>query len=155
MKRITTAFILLITLSVLSSCTKTIYSDRQVMARYQNKQQVIAGFGQPEEKITVEGKEQWVYSPGKITGNYSPGDTAKKASPIVTENQPAGARPAKYIAFVKFTFDSQGNVLKWESKNVSNAVKVKDKGHTHLLILAGVLLVALEVITAVNHHGIR
>ncbi len=46
----------------LLSCTKVIYTQKQVLDGYKTKQDVIEKFGTPTEKRTGDTTEEWLYS---------------------------------------------------------------------------------------------
>jgi len=154
MKKFITGFSVLIILFVFTSCTKVIYTHNQVMGRYQNKSQVVAGFGLPTEKRSGEGIEEWLYNYGTVSTRTGFGNSNTNASVYGNDNSAYGnanttslnvTQFTPYARFVKFTFDAQGNVLKWQSQGVDNSERKKNTTGTILLIVGGAAFVVLNI----------
>lgn len=119
--------ILILSILSLTGCLKVLTTHTQVMDTYKNKEAVVARFGQPSKKSQHEGMEEWIYNFGKInnktiaeesitTANLNSADSGAYKSGNNISGNPAIS--GKYKKYVKFTFDSSGEVKKWDSKRV-------------------------------------
>lgn len=143
-------------LSILSltGCMKVLTTHTQVMNAYKNKEAVVASFGQPTEKSQHEGMEEWIYNFGKInnkataeetitTANVSSADSsAYKIGNNISGNPVISG---KYKKYVKFTFDSSGEVKKWDSKRVDYTKTGPNKKATAWAVAITVVVVGLIV----------
>jgi hypothetical protein len=152
-------FTLLFTLS----CSKTIYSTKQVMDSYKTKADVINRFGYPNERIKGNGTEEWLYDGQTI--DKQPGlDDPNKQRPVafntnpVNEKETAGAvyvtQLSQYQTFVKYTFDQSGRVLKWEAEGV-NLAKKKAKPVNAIFLVLGIVGLAVIIAGAISLHNLH
>jgi hypothetical protein len=132
-------------LSMLSlfSCTKTIYTHDQFLNRYKTKQAVAAKFGVPTEKIMSDTTDEWLY-------RYNGRKAADQYHNANAANVPGFSIYEKYLIF---SFDKQGNVIKWNSQGVNLAEKKKNVVGTIFLILGGVALIAATFIQVPTFGG--
>ncbi|MDB4919872.1 hypothetical protein [Mucilaginibacter sp.] len=132
MKKALLGFIALIGIFSMCSCTMVLYSHKQVMQRYTTKSQVTKDFGRPAEKRQSEGTEEWLYNYNGISTN----------STFETNNV---TQFSQYDRFVKFTFDGNGNVTKWESHGI-NKERRKPNPTATIVLVAGLVafFIALE-----------
>ncbi len=133
---------------------KVLTTHTQVMDTYKNKKDVVLRFGQPTEKSQHEGTEEWIYNFGKIndkttseatvtTANVSSADgSAYKSGNNISGNR---ATSGKYRKYVKFTFDSSGEVKKWDSKRVDYTKIGPNKKATAWVVAATIVVVGLIV----------
>ena len=135
--------IALISLLLLFSCTKTIYTNEQVLDLYQTKASVSKKFGTPTERKVSDSTEQWLYE-------YQRSDpfnrhVIEKTSNIKTIDVTDFNRYDRYLIF---TFDKNGNVIRNDFQGVNLAVKKANTVGTVLLVtgLVGVVLGATAII---------
>ncbi|HTD41442.1 MAG TPA: hypothetical protein VK671_12525 [Mucilaginibacter sp.] len=136
-------------LSMLSlfSCTKTIYTQEQVLSNYQAKKDVMKRFGMPTEKKVTDSTEAWLYRfDRKDSFTRHSVDEYQNAQTIAVADL---SRPKRYLIFV---FDQKGNVIRYDYKGVDLAVKKKDTAATIALIAAGVGVV-LGATAIVAHNA--
>jgi|GEM_PF-1058771 len=152
-------FTLLFTLG----CSKTIYSTKQVMDSYKTKADVINRFGYPNERIKDNGTEEWLYDGRTI--DKQPGlDDPSKQRPVafnanpVNEKETAAAvyvtQFSQYQTFIKYTFDQNGRVLKWDSEGV-NLAKKKAKPISTILLVLGIAATAIMIAGAIAVHNMH
>jgi hypothetical protein len=131
MKKLVYTILLAGILPVLS-CSKVIYTQEQVLARYKTKQDVINRFGLPTEKIDGETTETWLY---KYVGQSSVTGYANTNVKVMA--------PGNYRKYVTFLFDKQGNVIRAESTGMDLAEKRDAPGKTVGLVVGIVALASL------------
>ena len=120
------------------------------MQSFRTKKSVIRQFGLPDEKRETNGVTEWLYNCDststfasntkvQINGTYNPAiDSINTRSVTVKQFTP-------HSKYVKFAFDTLGNVLNYDSKGVNFAEKEKNTVGTILLVtgcVASVLLIA-------------
>ena len=129
------------------------------MGRYQTKSQVVSNFGLPTEKRSGEGIEEWLYNYGTVSTASNYGNSNTRANVYGTYNGVGGnattnslnvTQFTQYTRFVKFTFDPQGNVLKWQSQGVDNTERQKNTTGTIFLIIGGVALLVLAAVAGAS-----
>lgn len=122
-------------LSILSlfSCTKTIYTQDQVLSNYQAKKDVIKRFGAPTEKKVTDSVEAWQYRFDRKNSftKHSFDEYQNTQTITVTDF-------TRYKRFLIFVFDARGNVIRYDYQGVDLAIKKKDTAATIALIAAGV-----------------
>jgi len=135
----------------LCSCSKIIHPHEEVMSSYHTKQDVVKQFGQPDEKRELNELIEWLYNCDsastfvlsktkvRMHGTYNSvyGGTDDK-SRTVTQFTP-------YIKYVKFNFDSKGNVIAWDTREVDFAEKKIKVGATVALV-GGITYVVLSIV---------
>jgi hypothetical protein len=121
--------LIVITLLIFSSCTRVLYTHNQVMDRYHTKEEIIARFGLPTEKRQGENIEEWIYDFGTISKGRGTGVGYRGIS--FSSGQYDNTQK-----FIKFTFDSNGKLLKWDSQSVDLTEKKVSTGKT----IAGVII---------------
>lgn len=148
MKKLLAGSMILIGLLSLCSCTKVLYSHRQVMQSYRTKEAVIKQFGLPDEKRETNGVTEWLYNCDststfasntkvRINGTYNPIiDSINTRSVTVKQFTPRNQ-------YVKFAFDKQGKVLDYDSKGVNFAEREKNTIGTVLLVVGSVAIVVV------------
>jgi len=156
MKNLLTGYAIIGCLLSLNSCTKVLYSHEKVMQSYATKAAVVKQFGIADEAITNDKSEQWLYNCdtainlkpvfGNSNTHVAVNGTYNNAVGIVKATPSEVARFTPYNRYVTFTFERQGNVLKWESHGVDFAQRKSDKLKTGLLIggvSVGIVVTAL------------
>lgn len=141
MKTLITVISAITLISAFTSCTKVLYSHAQVMERYKTKPQVVSTFGLPTEQRSGEGIEEWLYNYGTISTESNVGISGN-----ATTNSLSVTQFSEYSRFVKFTFDSNGNVLKWQTEGIDNSERVKNTMGTIFAVIGGVALSVLVVV---------
>jgi len=156
MKKIFTGLVMLGALLSLQSCSKTIYTHDQVMQSYHTKAAVEKQFGLPDEIREANGTTEWLYNcDATSTFGHSKTQVAINGSYNGTVDS-LNARSLKvtqftnYFNYAKFTFDSQGFVIRWDSHGVNFAKKKKNTVGTILLVTgaAGALVVLFTAVAA-------
>jgi hypothetical protein len=137
MRDLIIGFLVLIMLS-LSSCTKVVYTNQEVLGRYKTKQEVTQKFGVPAEKLLGSAMEEWLYRfESKFPMKHLEMESLDTTSTVVTQFK----RNGKYVIF---TFDKQGNVLRTEFKNVDVAERKLATVRT-IALLAGIAVILFEL----------
>jgi hypothetical protein len=147
------SIIAILSIVSLTGCMKVLTTHTQVMNTYKNKEAVVVGFGQPTEKSRHGGMEEWIYNFGKInkatseasitTANVSSTDSSAYKSGSNISGDPVISD--KYRRYVKFTFDSSGEVKKWDSKRVDYTKTGPNKKATAWAIVITVAVLGLIV----------
>ncbi len=119
---------LFLLISIVSSCTKTLYTHNDVMNRYKTKTDIITKFGMPTEKRSESGLEEWYYNFGtKTTYTYS-----NTQSSLLTGNANTSNK------FVKFIIKND-SVVNWKTQGVDLKLTEINKKQTTLAIILGTL----------------
>ncbi|HEY4325476.1 MAG TPA: hypothetical protein VGN20_15880 [Mucilaginibacter sp.] len=149
-------------MGLLTGCTKVVYTHSQVMERYKSKQDVVAEFGLPAEKRSGEGIEEWIYNYGAVsttttygnqnTNNSVNGTASGGVNGNSNTNTAVVTQVNQYDRYVKFTFDTNGNVLKWGSQGINNEVRKKDTVGTVFSVAGIVALIAAFFTAAASIH---
>ena len=128
-----------LTMLSLFSCTKVIYTQKQVLDSYKAKQDVIKKFGTPTEKRTVDSTEEWLYS-------YDGHDAGieHRSVPVNVANFNLHKR------FVIFNMDMRGNVLTWQCEGVNFAKRKAQPGKTIALAAGGVTVIIILATIAMH-----
>ena len=156
MKKLLTGSLVLMGLLSIFSCTKVIYSHRQVMQSFHTKESVVKQFGLPDEKKETNGITEWLYNCDststfasntrvRINGTYNPIiDSINTKSVTVKQFTP-------HSKYVKFAFDKQGNLLNYDSHGVNFAEREKNTVGTILLVTGSVaFVIVVASIISVN-----
>ena len=114
------------------------------MDSYHNKKDVVNQFGLPTEKRTGEGIEEWIYDRGTVSTGTGISSNGRISVGVAQYNT--------YSKYIKFTFDKDGNVIKWDSPGIDLSVKKTSVGKGALLIL-GMVAVAVLLGIALSPHG--
>ena len=119
---------LFLLISIVSSCTKTLYTHNDVMNRYKTKTDIITKFGMPTEKRSESGLEEWYYNFGtKTTYTYS-----NTQSSLLTGNANTSNK------FVKFIIKND-SVVNWKTQGVDLKLTEINKKQPTLAIILGTL----------------
>jgi hypothetical protein len=134
--------LVLIIISV--SCTKVIYTHKQVMDGIKTKEQAITKFGLPNSKMNEGEFEQWYYDYGTVSRSKSSSTyTIPESSSIVKlnfGNYFGSTVTTTNNKYVKLIFKGE-DVIKWETQAVNFQQKGTDKlGNALLLGPAGLLI---------------
>ncbi|HTD99201.1 MAG TPA: hypothetical protein VK668_07920 [Mucilaginibacter sp.] len=108
-------------------CTKTIYTQAQVLGKFQTKEDVTKVFGIPTERKTNETLEAWIYKYDR-SGRNGIQEVANTATTDVKEL-------STFKRYVLFVFDKNGSLIKWDSRGVDLAVKKVSAGKTIGLVV--------------------
>ncbi len=146
---------------ILFSCSKVVYSHKQVMEKYLNKEGVVNRFGLPTEIMKGDNTEEWIYN-YDVRSKDQKDDNLNKTEPAngtynsVDNSDQISARNvaqfSQFKRFIKFTFDKKGNTLKWDSQGVDLTTRARSTGKTiglvFLLIAGGAVVVVGLAIAA-------
>ena len=137
----------------ISSCTKVLYINEQVLNNLHDKNEVIAKFGLPTEKNADAGYTQWVYSFGdvSITSNNTSINTNVDVSSDGKHKSAGGgitnsSYSNQYSKFIKYTFNTQDKVVNVISQGVNYTKRVPSKGRTIALAGIGVAIILTIII---------
>ena len=130
---------LLISMLLLSSCSKVLYSHNDVMARYRSKADVIKGFGLPTVKKEEGQYSEWIY-------NY--GSTIQGFNTKLSGSNVNLSKYNTYSTYVKFNFQGD-KVIDWRTQGTDFTVKSGNDEKTLLWILgiSGVLIFIGGILT--------
>jgi hypothetical protein len=148
MKKLLSGFILLTCLMAFCGCSKKFYNNQQVLQSFQTKAAVANRFGQPGFKRKNGGLEEWTYdlnnTPAVVSAKKR--DTIKAlyfTVPMDSLHKNQLARNDKYI---KFMFDSAGNVTGYKINAVNLTRVKKDSFGIGLLKVLGIAAAITVVI---------
>ncbi|MFL9484201.1 hypothetical protein ACI6Q2_15575 [Chitinophagaceae bacterium LWZ2-11] len=144
-----TALALAVLPMLICSCTKTIYTTKDVLGSLTTKKAVISKFGLPTERRSEGDITEWIYDFGSVSdaSSYS----RARANATVTDNgnntygsaYGSGSTVSQfstYNRFVKFTFDANDRVINSVWQAVDFSVKKPATGKTILYITGIVAL---------------
>ena len=97
----------------LCGCSKTLYTHQQVLQSLHTKGDVLKKFGEPDEKIPGDFMEVWAYNWDTISKRVIPDSLGQK-------------HPANYTNYIRFSFDTLGNVTGYKSNGVDLTYKKRD-----------------------------
>jgi len=133
-------FILLFALS-LCSCSKKLYTHKQVMQSFHNKDEVLKKFGNPDIKRMVDSTEVWIYNhdvsgrfPQLVTKNQSISDTTKVSQ-----------TPLQNV-YINFMFDRSGNITGYKSNGVDLSYEKKISAGKNILNALGIAAILAVVV---------
>ncbi len=134
-------FITLIVVFSLTGCTKTIYTHQQQMQQFNNKNSILSKFGLPTQKREGEGLTEWIYDFGTVSRSTNFGNANTNVSVNANNGNAYGnamtnvmsvSQFSQFQQYVKFTFDSNGNIIKWDTQGVDFSEKKTATGKTIL-----------------------
>ena len=141
MKKALPEFFILLSVIVLCSCSKKLYTHQQVMQSLHNKDDVFKRYGNPDIKRMADSTEIWIYN-HDISGK-APHPVAK-TPPVNDSTQTKVASPQNI--YVNFMFDHTGNLIGYKSNGVDLSYVKKVSAATDILNVLGVA--ALIIIVA-------
>ena len=156
MEKILMGSLALMGLLSIYSCTKVIYSHRQVMQSFHTKEAVVKQFGLPDQMRETNRVTEWLYNCDststfasntrvRINGTYNP------VIDSINTNSVAVKQFTLHSKYVKFAFDKQGNVLNYDSHGVNFAEREKNTIGTVLLVTGSVaFVIVVASIISVN-----
>lgn len=133
---------IILALFFLSSCTKTIYNHGQIMddvVKNADKNSIIEKMGLPTQKREAEGVEEWIYDLGSQTRIVNYGNSRTNASVNAGNGYAYGNANTNSIGvstfsqfqrYVKFTFDRNGKIIRWDTQGVDYSQKKVAVGKT-------------------------
>ena|ERR1700754_932813 len=156
MKKPLLLIILLAGIISLAGCSKQVYTHQQVMQGFHTKADVLKQFGMPDQKKTSEGIEEWTYNKDTpanktmqpVVETVQKSDTTKSYVPTARDS----LKLLKYTQnknYIRFLFDSAGNVSGYKSNGVNLAYTKKDNFGTGFLKVLGITA-AIVVIVGVE-----
>ncbi len=153
MKTIATIFAAFAGLVFLSSCSKQIYSHKEVMQSYHTKNDVIRQFGQPDEIMIVNDTTRWLYNCGEPSV-FNDTKTKVKVNGVFNAGSGFNTIPvtvkqfSRYNKYVQFAFNHDGKVLNWDSSGLNFAER-KAKPLATIAIVVGAVAVVIATIGAI------
>jgi hypothetical protein len=142
----------------LYSCSTRVYTHQQVMQSFQTKKDVTKRFGVPSEKLQIDSTESWTYSfdtPSTLPQSIHPDSIKGPAPDHHTDSLRAVLFP-HHTKYIKFLFDTAGNVTGYKSNGVNLGMTKKDSFGIGLLKVLGVtafLVVVIGVEIANNTYN--
>ena len=132
MKNLFTGIIILSMLS-LFSCTRVVYTQQQVLSKYQTKEDVMKNLGIPTEKKSRDSTEAWLYRywARNMFSNHSGQAFHNTQTVTVTDF-------SHYNRYLVFVFDQKGNVIANKSYGVNLAKKKKNVIGTLALVATAI-----------------
>jgi hypothetical protein len=135
-------FFILLSAIFLCSCSKKLYTHKQVMQSFHTKNDVLKKFGNPDIKRMADSTEIWIYN--RDIGAKSVDSTAKiskinidttKALPIVKQGK-----------YINFMFDYAGNVVGYKSNGIDLSYEKKISAGTNILKALGTAAVIAIIV---------
>lgn len=111
------------------------------MQQFNNKNSILSKFGLPTQKREGEGLTEWIYDFGTVSSSTNLGNANTNVSVNANNGYAYGnamtnvlsvSQFSQFQRYVKFTFDSKGNVIKWDTQGVDFSVKKTETGKTIL-----------------------
>jgi hypothetical protein len=142
----------------LFGCTRVVYNrytHKQLLQSLNTKSDVTKQFGKPGKKIIYDKLEEWTYNLDTIStiGVINNPDSINVLKQSKKPDAVSASQPIIYHKYVKFIFDSAGNVQGYKSQNVDLATTKKEHtptGTGKVLSVFGavILIVILEFANA-------
>ena len=134
-------FFILLSVVVLCSCSKKLYTHQQVMQSLHTKDDVFKRFGNPDIKRMADSTEIWIYNhdvsgktPRTIANTTRANDTTQ-VSAAVPQN-----------VYINFMFDRGGSIVGYKSNGIDLSYVKKVSAGTNILNALGVVaLIAIVV----------
>ena len=142
-------FLILLSAIFLCSCSKKLYTHKQVMQGFHSKDDVLKRFGNPDIKRTVDSTEIWIYN--RDVGTKSVDSTAKlsKINTDTTKSLPV-VKQGKYINFM---FDSTGSVVGYKSNGIDLSYEKKISAGTNILKALGTAAIIAVIVGLEVYHN--
>ncbi len=142
----------------LFSCTSVVYTHKQVMDEFKNKEQIIARFGLPASKMTEGEYEQWYYDYGtesrsSTSSTFTKPEVNNTVNINVNTNSNSGINWNNTAAVPKFNMGNSfgstvtntnnkfikiifkgDNVISWDSQSLNFAIRGRDRTKSALLL---------------------
>jgi len=130
----------------LYSCTKKVYTHQQVMQSFQNKDDVLKRFGNPDQVKEGEGIEEWIYNQDKAPGTVkSVKPDTIHATDDVSDTLKA-VQPVKYSKYIRFIFNPDGTVAGYKTQGVDMGMTKKDSFGIALLKVIGIAALIVIIV---------
>lgn len=138
MSKFLTRYAIILCILFLCSCTKRVYTHQQVMQSFQNKDDVLKRFGNPDQVKEGEGIEEWVYNQDKVSdaGKSIKPDTIHATNEI--SDTLKATQPVKYNKYIRFIFNPDGTLAGYKSQGVDLSTVKKDSFGIALLKVLGI-----------------
>ena len=141
MKKTLPGFFILLLVLISSSCSKKLYTHKQVMQSFHTKDDVFKRFGNPDIKRMADSTEIWIY-------NH---DVSGKTTLALAKNQPVNDTTHTSTAipsniYVNFIFDRTGNIKGYKSNGVDLSYTKKISAITNILNVLGAVAIVAVVI---------
>lgn len=141
LRSIALSSVLLVSL-FLCSCSKKVYTHKQVMQSFHTKDDVTKRFGNPDIKRTIDSTEEWIYnhnitskpSNSAVNSSVSNVDTTKSSS-ITPQN-----------SYIRFLFDPEGNVAGYKSNGVDLGYVKKVSAGSNILKGLGIAAIVIVIV---------
>ena len=141
LRSIALSSVLLVSL-FLCSCSKKVYTHKQVMQSFHTKDDVAKRFGNPDIKRTIDSTEEWIYnrnvasksSNSAVNSSVSNVDTTKSSS-ITQQN-----------SYIRFLFDPEGNVAGYKSNGVDLGYVKKVSAGSNILKGLGIAAIVIVIV---------
>jgi len=132
----------------LCSCSKQVFTHQQVLQSFHTKNDVQKQFGVPDEKTKGEDIEVWTYYRDTLhtVASSNKTDTIKNintGTDILKVSQ-----PVEHANYIKFSFDTAGNVTGYKSNGVNLSKTKRDsfgKGLLNVLAITAAITVIIGV----------
>lgn len=148
MPRSTLALCVLSAALFLCSCSKKVYTHKQVMQSFHTKDDVVKKFGIPDVKRTIDSTEEWIYNHNVQPRPSNP--AANTAASYVDTSKKTSVSPQQ--AYMLFLFDDQGNVVGYKSNGVDLGYVKKVSAGSNILRGLGIAAI-LVVIIGLDIYG--
>ena len=141
MKKVLPGFFILLSVLILCSCSKKLYTHQQVMQSLHTKDDVFKRFGNPDIERMADSTEIWIYN-HDVSGK-TPQSTAKTL-PVNDTTRISETTPQN--VYINFMFDRAGNIVGYKSNGVDLSYVKKVSAGTNILNTLGIIaLVAVLV----------
>ncbi|HQW83647.1 MAG TPA: hypothetical protein PK987_04260 [Ferruginibacter sp.] len=136
---------------IFQSCTKTLYTSKQVAQSFHTKKDVIARYGLPTEKKTEGNITEWLYDMGSVSTGVSRSAGTVNTTVNTTSSGATGSAYGggttytkfnNYRSYIKFIFDERDNVMNVVWQGVDLSVRKKAPGRTVGLIVGSLAAAA-------------
>lgn len=131
---------------ILCGCSHTVYSHQKVMQSLHTKNDVLSRFGAPTKKTSIGDLEQWTYYMDTLSVTDKPTDPDTLQNAADTTELPNSGLYIDRHKYVKFLFDTAGNVAGYKSNGVDLKTVKKDnfgKSTVKGLEVAGILILLI------------
>jgi hypothetical protein len=141
LRSITLSFAILVSL-FLCSCSKKVYTHKQVMQTFHSKDDVARKFGEPDIKRTIDSTEEWIYNRIVVS---KPANSSGKI-PTVTTDTTKNASITQQNSYIQFLFDPAGNVVGYKSNGIDLGYVKKVSAGSNILKGLGIAAIVIVIV---------
>ncbi|HTD40569.1 MAG TPA: hypothetical protein VK671_08110 [Mucilaginibacter sp.] len=126
----------------LCSCSKKVYTHKQVMQSFHSKDDVARKFGEPDIRRTIDSTEEWIYNHDVVS---KPSNSIVNAS-AVSMDTTKKTSTTQQNSYIRFLFDSAGNVVGYKTNGVDLGYVKKVSAGSNILRVLGIAAIVVVIV---------